>query len=97
MSKSSRSDPADLKYRRVEVSGLRKGRRGKHYALMQDILRELNVLPADSAMEIPLADMGIGLNNLRSAIHRAANVRGLKIGTLADAKNFYVWKSKSEG
>ena len=94
MSKSSRSDPADLKYRRVEVSGLRKGRRGKHHALMQDILRELDVLSAGSAMEIPLSDAGIGLTNLRSAVHRAANARGLKIGTLADEKNFYVWKSK---
>jgi hypothetical protein len=96
MPKSRFPRPPDLKYRRVEVDGLRKGRRGKHHELMQDILRELDVLSAGSAMEIPLSDAGIGLANLRSAVHRAANARGLKIGTLADAKSFYVWKAKSE-
>jgi hypothetical protein len=96
MPKSRLIRPADLKYRRVEVDGLRKGRRGKHYELMQDILRELDVLSADSAMEIPLSDAGTGLANLRSAVHRAAKARGLKVATLADEKNFYVWKPKSE-
>jgi hypothetical protein len=47
-------------------------------------------------MEILLADVGgIGLANLRSAVHRASTSRGLQIQTLADEKNFYVWK-KSE-
>jgi hypothetical protein len=94
MTKSRFTRPPDLKYRRVEVDGLRKCRRGKHHELMQDILRELDVLSTGSAMEIPLSDAGIGLANLRSAVHRAANARGLKIRTLADEKNFYVWKPK---
>jgi len=48
-------------------------------------------------MEIPLSEVGgIGLANLRSAVHRAAISHGLEIETLADEKNFYVWKPKSE-
>ena len=48
---------------------------------------------AGSAIEIPLADVGgIGLPNLRSAVHRAAASRAVAIETLADEKNFYVWK-----
>jgi hypothetical protein len=49
-------------------------------------------------MEIPLADVGgIGVANLRSAVHRASSSQGLEIETLADDKNFYVWKkAKSE-
>jgi hypothetical protein len=47
-----------------------------------------------SALEIPLADVnGIGLANLRSAVHRASTSAGLAIETLADEKNFYVWKT----
>jgi len=92
MSKFTR--PPDLKYSQVEVIDLPKGRRGKHHGLMQNILRELNVLSTGSAMEIPLSDAGIGLANLRSTVHRTANARGLKIGTSADEKNFYVWKRK---
>ena len=64
--------------------------------LLLGILQELEALSPGSAMEIPLADVGgIGLANLRSAVHRASTSRGLQIETLADEKNFYVWK-KSE-
>jgi hypothetical protein len=83
-----------LKYRRVELASLRKGRRGKHHDIVEGILAELEEVQPGSALEIPLADVdGIGLANLRSAVHRATNSAGLSIQTLADEKNFYVWKS----
>lgn len=93
MSKSKVTPPPDLKYRRVEVAGLDRGRRGKHYDLVQGIFEELKTLSPGSAMEIPLANVGgVGLANLRSAVHRSAGAHGLEIETLADEKNFYVWK-----
>ena len=96
MSKSKGSSPTDPRYRQVRVDALNKGRRGKHHDLVVGILQELETLSPGSAMQIPLADVGgIGLANLRSAVHRASTSRGLQIGTLADEKNFYVWK-KSE-
>ncbi len=87
-----------LKYRQVEIATLDKGRRGKHHNLVQGILREIEMLAPGSAIEIPLSDVGgIGLANLRSAVHRASRSQGLAIETLADEKNFYVWKTaKSE-
>jgi hypothetical protein len=81
-----------LKYRQVEVDALKKGRRGKHHNLVVGIFRELETLSSGSAMEVPLDDVGIGVANLRSAVHRASISLGLEIGTLADEKNFYVWK-----
>jgi hypothetical protein len=90
-------EPPDLKYRQVRVNSLDKRRRGKHHDLVVGILPELKALAPGSAMEIPLADVGgIGLANLRSAVHRAATSHGLEIETLADEKNFYVWKKRSE-
>ncbi len=87
--------PGARKYRRVEVSSLDRGRRGKHHELIQGILRELETAEPGSALEIPLTDVGgIGLANLRSAVHRGAGSAGISIETLADEKNFYVWKSK---
>ena len=84
----------DMKYRRVQIAALDKGRRGKHHELVRGILGELDLASAGSALEIPLADVGgIGLANLRSAVHRAATSRGLTIETLADETNFYVWKT----
>jgi len=89
-SKSARSAG---KYLRVDVSSLDRGRRGKHHDLIQGIFEELKAVEPGSALEIPLADVGgIGLTNLRSAVHRGATAAGLSIETLADDKNFYVWK-----
>src|SRR5271168_2440588 len=86
----------ELKYRQVEISGLKRGRQGKHHELVQGIVRELVTLQAGSALEIPLADVGgIGLANLRSAVHRAAATNGVEIETVADDGKFYVWKTNS--
>jgi len=87
------STPPVLQYRRVAIADLDRGRRGKHHDLVQGILEELKVASSGSALEIPLAEVGgIGLANLRSAVHRASISEGLAIETLADEKNFYVWK-----
>lgn len=85
------------KYRQVEITDLKTGRRGKHHDLVEGIVQELATLQAGSALEIPLADVGgVGLANLRSAVHRAATSRGLEIETVADEGNFYVWKASSK-
>jgi hypothetical protein len=99
MARNSKSgdETPDTKYRQVKIDGLDRGRRGKHFDLIQGILQQLKTVPPGSAMEIPLADVGgIGLANLRSAVHRASTSHGLEIETLADDKNFYVWKKKIE-
>ena len=84
-----------VKYRQVEISGLKRGRHGKHHELVQGIVQELTTLQAGSALEIPLADVGgIGLANLRSAVHRAAASNSVEIETIADDGKFYVWKAK---
>jgi len=98
MARNPKSDSKpDLKYRQVDIDSLDRGRRGKHHDLIQGILQELQNLAPGSAMEIPLADVGgIGLANLRSAVHRAAASRGLEIETLAEEKHFYVWRKKDQ-
>ena len=99
MGKDSKASdkPPELKYRQVKINGLDKTRRGKHYDLVLGILQQLRTLPPGSAMEIPLADVGgIGLANLRSAVHRASTSHALEIETLADEKNFYMWRKKVE-
>lgn len=93
MPKTGKSNvPVSPRYRQVELSGLRKGRRGKHHDLVERVLLELETVPAGSALEIPLAEVEIGLANVRSAVHRGATAKGIEIETLADEKNFYVFK-----
>ena len=87
---------ASTKYRRVEVSELNRGRRGKHHDLVTGIVDELQTAPLGAALEVPLSGVGgIGLANLRSAVHRASTAAGITIETLADEKNFYVWKKET--
>src|SRR5271170_3151230 len=85
------------KYRQVEIAGLKTGRHGKHHDLVHGIVQELVTLKPGSALEIPLADVGgVGLANLRSAVHRAAAATGVGIETIADDDKFYVWKAKAK-
>ena len=85
------------KYHRVEIADLKTGRHGKHHDLVQGIVQEMRTLRPGSALEIPLADVGgIGLPNLRSAVHRAAASSGLQIETVADDGKFYVWITNSK-
>ena len=90
----SKAVPPNLKYRRVEIAAIKRVRQGKHHELVQGILREMKLLSTESALEIPLAEVGgIGLANLRSAVHRVCIAEGWTIETLADEKNLYVWKT----
>lgn len=92
--KTGKANQPAQKYQRVVIADLNRGRRGKHHDLVQGILVELETLAPGAALEIPLSEVGgIGLPNLRSAVHRASSSKGLAIETLADEKNFYVWKA----
>lgn len=92
--RKSNTPPSTAKYRQVKIAGINRGRRGKHHELVQGIVKELMGLPGGSALEIPVSDVGgIGLANLRSAVHRAASSHNIEIETVADAGKFYVWKS----
>jgi len=94
MANEQKSKVPPPKYRRVEVAAIKRVRRGKHHELVQGIVREMKMLSVGSALEIPLAEVGgIGLPNLRSAVHRVCIAEGWMIETLADEKNLYVWKT----
>jgi len=88
--KNQKSPP---NYDRVILTSVRRNRRGKHHDLIQGIFQDLETLPAGSAIKLPLSGVdGITLANLRSAVHRASVARGLKVETLSDEENFYIWK-----
>jgi hypothetical protein len=85
------------KYRQVNVADLKSGRHGKHHSLVKGIVQELATLKPGTALEIPLAEVGgIGLANLRSAVHRAASSSNLSIETVADDGKLYIWNSSSK-
>lgn len=96
---SSRNDRRDkqLKYETILLSKLRQGRLGKHHELVENILKQLQTLPEEQAIKIPLGSVnGLSKANLRSAIVRAASSRAIHVSTYSDSNNFYVW-SRTRG
>jgi hypothetical protein len=87
------SNQAPRKYARVLVTDVKGRRDGKHHELVEGILAELESLPPNEAIKVPLAGTdGVTLANLRSAVHRATTSRQLNVETSSDKENFYIWK-----
>jgi hypothetical protein len=92
---TTRNAKIALNYDRVALDSVRRNRRGKHHDLIQGIFQDLETLPVGSAIKLPLSGVdGITLANLRSAVHRASVARSLKVETLSDEENFYIWKGE---
>jgi hypothetical protein len=80
------------KYEIISLAEFRQGRLGKHHELVENILRQLQDLPGEQALKIPLDSVdGVSKANLRSAIVRAAVSRAMHVSTYSDSDNFYVW------
>ena len=83
-----------LEYERVPLSDLKQGRRGKHRALVDGIMAELDALRDAEAMRIPLSsvtgvfpgkpEIGSGIAPRKSA--------GLKTASFFDGESLFVWK-----
>ena len=92
---TTRNPKITLNYDRVALDSVRRNRRGKHHDLIQGIFQDLETLPVGSAIKLPLSEVdGITLANLRSAVHRASVARSLKVETLSDEENFYIWRGE---
>lgn len=84
-------------YARVQVSSLKRSRKGKHHDLIQGILEDLREAEQGFAVKVPLKSTDdVPVLNLRSAITRAAGKEKIKIATSADDENFYIWKTERQ-
>ena len=79
-------------FKRVRVSELRQGRKGKHHDAVMPIVDEIESLSDGEAIVIPLASLRIPLTNLRAALTKAAAARELKVSTYSDENSLYVWR-----
>ena len=78
----------------IATSEVPRGRKGKHNALVSQILSSLLMLQPGNAIKIPLLDLRKQkLENVRSAVNRAGKKLDLDVATSSDDYFFYVWIS----
>jgi hypothetical protein len=67
------------------------GRNGKHKGIVDQILSDLDQVPAGVALKVPLAELAESKENVRSALNRAIHKTGRNVATASDADFLYVW------
>jgi hypothetical protein len=67
------------------------GRNGKHKQIVTLILKDLDGLKADAALKVPLSELALSKENVRSALNRATRKAGRKVATASDSEFLYVW------
>jgi len=67
------------------------GRNGKHKVIITAILKDLDRLKAGAAIKVPLAELTLSKEKVRSALNRASRKAGRKVATASDAIFLYVW------
>ncbi len=68
-----------------------KGRDGKHKHIVMQLLSDLDKLKNGNALKIPLSTLPDTKENIRSALSRAANKKGLEFSTSSDGDFLYIW------
>ncbi len=79
-------------FKTIAQVDLPRGRRGKHFEMLTQVLQDLEQLPSDQAIKIPLAEFPGNTADIRSAIARATAKLGIEVTTSSDDEFFYVWK-----
>jgi len=86
-----------MKFQSILQNDVPKGRDGKHKAIVEQLLSDLEQLEPGSALRIPLEELPDSKENIRSALNRATRQRGLDVATSSDAEFLYVWNAGPDG
>ena len=73
-----------------------KGRDGKHKRIVTKLLNDIEHLNPASALRIPLSALPDSKENIRSALNRATNQKGIHVATSSDNEFLYVWRVEAE-
>jgi hypothetical protein len=81
-----------LSFSSVKRSEVPHGRKGKHHDLVTEILADVDSLRKGTALKVPKSAFGESkLTNVRAALNRAAEQKGVTLATSSDDDFFYVW------
>jgi hypothetical protein len=81
-----------MKFGAIKQSDLPVGRNGRHKEIVEQLLSDIAQLESGEALKVPLAELPDTKVNIRSALIRATQQRGIAIATSSDKENLYIWK-----
>jgi hypothetical protein len=80
-----------MKFSTMFQTDVPQGRHGKHKEIVTSILEDLDRLEQGAALKVPLADLALSKEKVRSALNRATRKGGRNVATASDATFLYVW------
>jgi hypothetical protein len=80
-----------MHFKTMVQSDVPQGRDGKHKLIVTTILKDLDRLGDGSALKVPLAELVLSKEKVRSALNRATRKVGRRVATASDADFLYVW------
>jgi hypothetical protein len=83
-----------MNFQSMPQSDVPHGRTGKHKAVVNKILADLDRVGDEAALKVPLAQMTESKAKVRSALNRATRKAGRHVATASDDKYLYVWNGK---
>jgi len=83
--------PKNGSFKSISQDDLPEGRKGKHHAIVAQLLKDLGELKDGRALKIPISELPDTKANIRSALNRASKQKRLDIATSSDVLYFYVW------
>lgn len=88
---SPRTDKTPMNFKTMAQLDVPQGRNGKHKEVVDQILSDLDQVPAGVALKVPLAELAESKENVRSALNRAIHKTGRNVATASDTDFLYVW------
>lgn len=88
---SPRTSKVSMNFNTMAQVDVPQGRNGKHKEIVTQILSDLDQVPAGTAIKVPLADLALSKEKVRSALNRAIHKGRRDVSTASDETFLYVW------
>jgi len=86
----------EANFESISQDDVPKGRDGKHKRIITRLLKDIDQLKSGNALKIPLEALPDSKENIRAALNRATNLRGINVATSSDAEYLYIWKTEPQ-
>ena len=85
-----------MNFKTMAIPEVPQGRNGKHKLIVTRILSDLNRVDDGMAIKVPLAQLTVSKEKIRSALNRATRKLGRNVVTASDLDFLYIWNESAE-